>query len=92
MSISEDVRAELQALARAYLAGEVSMESILTFEVEYSDLDLGLDDSLRRQLTWLSLRGNEYLMDIRPREDFDEVIREIVAHADTVIAVEAAGS
>ena len=91
MSPNDDVRAELQELARAYIAGTRSLSDILTFEVEYSDLDLEIDDTLRRQLTWLSLRGNEYLMNMRPLSDFDEVIREVLAEADSAAADAAAG-
>ncbi|MDE2966914.1 MAG: hypothetical protein OXS30_05440 [Chloroflexota bacterium] len=78
MTLNNEVRSELQTLARAYLADRAALSDLLTFEVEHCDPDLELDDTLRRQLTWLSLFGNEYCFDARPLDDFEQVIYEIV--------------
>ncbi len=91
MSLSEQVRSELTALARAYAAGTASIEAILDLEVAYCDLDLDIDQHLRRQLVFLSLCGNEYLMDLRPLADFDEMIEEVLQEAASSGAAEAAG-
>ena len=78
MNLNDEVRSELRTLARAYLADRATLSDILTFEVEHCDLDLALDDTLRRQLTWLSLFGNEYCFDARPLDDFEQLIYEIL--------------
>lgn len=78
MTLNDEVRSELQTLARAYLADQATLSDILTFEVEHCDLDLELDNSLRRQLSWLSLFGNEYCFDARPLDDFEQLIYEIL--------------
>ena len=78
MSFSDDVQAELQTLARAYLEANASMSDILTFEVEHCDLDLDIEDTLRGQLARLSLFGNEYCFDARPVEDFEALVYEVL--------------
>lgn len=78
MSFSDDVQSELRTLARAYLEATASIGDILTFEVEHSDLDLDLRETLRAQLARLSLFGNEYCFDARPIEDFESVVYEVL--------------
>ena len=78
MSLSDDVRAELHALAKAYIRETYSISDILTLEVEYCDLELEIDEELRSQLASLSLRGNEYLFGWGRLEDFEEVIFRVL--------------
>lgn len=89
MGLSQQVRDELTGLLQAYLAGSCAIDDVLDFEVEYWGDD-ALPSDVQDDLTLLSLRGNEVLMGIRPLENFEDGVREILMRTSPPAVSEAA--
>lgn len=79
MPHSTAVRRELAALLSSYLRGETSISEYLTWEVEFTTSeDANVDRNLTGDAARLSLLGQEYLMDVRPLDDFDQAARSLL--------------
>ncbi len=76
MQSPNPVQRELAALLLSYFRGETSISEYLTWEVEFTTSeDATLDQTLTGDAARLSLLGHEYLMDVRPLDDFDQAAR-----------------
>lgn len=80
MTVDGYVRRKMARLLAGYLAGTATLSEILSFEAEWL-ADDRLGDQTADDLSWLSLRGHEVLMDLRPRASFDEAAREVLARS-----------
>lgn len=73
------VQRELAALLSSYFRGETSISEYLTWEVEFTTSeDANQDQALTGAAARLSLLGQEYLMDVRPLDDFDQAARKLL--------------
>ena len=80
MTVDGYVRGEMARLLGGYLDGSATLSDFLAFEAEWL-ADDRLGDQTADDLSWLSLRGHEVLMDLRPRASFDEAVREVLVRS-----------
>ena len=79
MATTAAVRQEFTDLIDSYFRGESSLSDYLTWEVEFTiSEDAHVDPVLTGQAAGLSLLGHEFLMDLRPLEDFEAEARQFL--------------
>lgn len=89
-----DLRLELATLLGLYFRGDASISDYLTWEVEFTTSeDAAIDLDFTGQAGQLSLLGHEYLMELRPVDDFEQAARRLLEQLQpTGSTSEAAGS
>ena len=94
MPTAQDLRRELATVLSSYLDGKTSMSEYLTWEVEFTTSeDARVDPDLAGSAGGLALLGHEYLMDMRPLDDFEQAARLLLNRLQpTGSTSEAAGS
>ena len=79
MSATMDLRLEFTDLLESYLRGDTSISEYLTWEVEFTTSeDAAMDAGLTGEAGLLALLGQEYLMDLRPEDDFAQTARRFL--------------
>ena len=74
-----DLQRDLAAVLSSYFAGETSMSEYLTWEVEFTTSnDALVDAELSGNAGRLALLGHEFLMDLRPLDDFEQEARRLL--------------
>lgn len=94
MQSAQDLQQELATVLLSYLKGETSMSEYLTWEVELTTSDdAQVSPELVGSAGGLALLGHEYLMDLRPLDDFEREARRLLHELQpTGSTSEAAGS
>ena len=94
MPSAQELQRELAKVLSSYFDGQTSMSEYLTWEVEFTTSDdARVDPDLAGSAGGLALLGHEYLMDLRPLDDFEQAARRLLDELQLTGATsEAAGS
>ncbi len=92
MTAAGELRAEFADTLEAYFEGRLSLSDYLGWEVLFTlEPNRTINPAVTMDAASLSLLGQEFLMDLRPLEEFEAEGRAVLAKIRTQPAAEAAG-